>query len=337
MKLKEVIFEIKNKLKVGKIDNHSLDAELLAFEVLGIEKHHYFANPEQHVSRENYQKILKLVEQRISGKPVSKILKKREFYGYEFYINDNVLDPRADSEILIEATLNLVKKHTPENKEIELIELGVGSGCLIITLLKELEKKAFKINAFGLDISENALEVTARNYKENKALSSLNLKKASIEDSLEKSFKKNNYTTQYSMQNKEKEIAENQQYNFEKNTKQLKRSVYRANQSSFNIKKLIISNPPYIKTSDIENLQKEVKNHDPILALDGGEDGLKLYRELATNCKNYLKEDGLIVLEIGHDQKQEIIEIFENNNYQIFESHKDLGGRDRCLVFRIRV
>ena len=215
---------------------------------------------------------------------MSKIFGIKEFFSNEFIVNKNVLDPRPETELLVELTIkNLFKI---KDKKTSLLELGVGSGCLIISILLSLKKN--KVSALGVDISNKALDIADKNIKK---------------------------------------------FNLEKKLKLKKSDWFSDIHEKFDI---IISNPPYIKTSDIKNLEKEVKFYDPLIALNGGLNGLRCFERIATNAKFYLKQNGIILLEIGFGQINPVEKIFEKMGYKIFLKEKDLQGIIRVVGFKLK-
>ncbi len=210
--------------------------------------------------------------------PVSKIVGERGFWALDFKVTKDVLDPRPDSETIIESVLSYFKdKEAP----LSILDIGTGSGCLLISLLYEYKNA----KGIGVDISDKALEIA----KENGAnFNALFLKK----DFFLKDFLKD-----------------------------------------LPLCDVIVSNPPYIPTNEIENLEENVRYYDPLLALDGGIDGLDAYRSLAHSLKHLLTPGGKIFFEIGKGQEQSVTSLMQDNGYALLEERKDLAGIIRVLVF----
>jgi len=272
--------QAKQRLKGSGIVSFNIDANLLLCHTLNKSKEFIIFNPEVNISTQQSSDFEELIARRQKYEPISHILQKREFYNRDFLVTKNVLDPRADSESLIEYVLNYFR----DDKKLELLEVGVGSGCLIITILSELKNS----NAKAVDISNKAIEVA----KKNSSAHNLGGRLEIIESDL---------FTNISIEEK------------------------------FDI---IISNPPYIKSADINNLQDDVKNFEPLMALDGGEDGLDFYRRIAQESQKHLNKDGSIILEIGAGQEKEIEEIFQENGFNFINSKKDLASIIRVLHFK---
>ena len=277
MKISEALLFARQTLNSKLIDSYKIDGLILLCHVLGFSKEKVIFNPDLEIELAKEKEFLELVDRRLKFEPISHLIQKREFYKGEFFVNSDVLDPRPDSEMLIELVL---EKYSTDNN-IKILELGVGSGCLIITLLSLFENA----DGIGLDISCKALEIAKKNAEANKVLNRLKLVESDLFEKVDGEFD------------------------------------------------LIISNPPYIKSDDIGGLQNEVKNFEPILALDGGIDGLDFYHEIARKAGNFLKEDGNIIIEIGMGQRDQIIDIFAESGLKFVESKFDFGKIERILMF----
>jgi len=282
--LKDLIYDGKKILSEYGVKNALDEARLIIQKTLKKTELEFITFQKKKISSKQSNSILHNFIERTKGKPVSKIFGIKEFFSNEFIVNKNVLDPRPETELLAELTIkNLFKI---KDKKTSLLELGVGSGCLIISILLSLKKN--KVSALGVDISNKALDIANKNRKK---------------------------------------------FNLEKNLK-LKKSDWFSNiHEKFDI---IISNPPYIKTSDIKNLEKEVKFYDPLIALNGGLNGLRCFERIAANAKFYLKQNGIILLEIGFGQINPVEKIFEEMGYKIFLKEKDLQGIIRVVGFNLK-
>ena len=197
--------------------------------------------------------------------------------GLQFYVDENVLIPQPDTEILVEETIKLLK----EKQNIQILDLCTGSGCIAIAIAKYL--KSAKVIA--IDISKKALEIAQKNSKIN-------------------------------------EVEEKIQFMQSDLWQEIKKQAF----------DIIVSNPPYIETENIQKLSKQVQK-EPLIALDGGKDGLEFYRKIIKEAPNYLKEDGYLCLEIGYNQKKQIInEMLQTKDYKYIVSKKDLAGNDRVII-----
>ena len=282
--LKSLIYDGKKILSESGVKNAMDEARLIIKKTLKKTELEFITLQNKKISSKQSNLILHNFIERTKGKPISKIFGLKEFFSNEFIVNKNVLDPRPETELLVEWTIkNLFKI---KDKKISLLELGVGSGCLIISILLSLKKN--KVSALGVDISNKALDIADKNIKK---------------------------------------------FNLEKKLKLKKSDWFSEVHGKFDV---IISNPPYIKTSDIKNLDKDVKFYDPLIALNGGFKGLSCFERIATDAKFYLKQNGIILLEIGFGQINSVKKIFEEMGYKIFLKEKDLQGITRVVGFKLK-
>lgn len=253
------------------------EAESYLCEILDINKSQLFLMDD--VCDAEFEKVQEVIERLNKGEPIAKILHRANFYGRNFYVDENVLTPRQDSELLVYLADNVIKeKSSNENDcKIKVLDLCCGSGCLGLTL-KAMNRA---IDLCLIDISEKALNVAK-----------INAKSMGIVAKIEQS-----------------NMFENIRMQFD----------------------IIISNPPYIKTSDVALLEKQVKEFDPIIALDGDVDGLRFYREIAENVDKHLNESGVLLCEFGYDQAEEVKKIFDKKFLNV-KIYKDNGGNDRVVV-----
>ncbi len=263
--------------KVG-VKTSLLDSRLLLQHVLGITYEELLVSASKKVTDAENERFEELLSRRIKREPVSKILEYKDFWKYRFKTNQYTLDPRPETETLIEAVLNDYKDH---NRELKILDLGTGSGCLLITLLKEYPKAT----GLGVDISIEALKVAGENAQ-----------KLEVSDRV--NFIKGNWMHG---------IAE-----------------------KFDI---IISNPPYIKTKQIDYLADEVRLYDPKEALDGGEDGLNFYKEIVSSVESVMNKHAKVYFEIGKWQEEEVAKEIETKGFEIHEVRKDLLGIPRIISF----
>ena len=267
------LFDLRKSLK-SDFQRHGkdvVDVDFIISEVLGV-SHTELVLIEE-IADKDLNRIMKCVVKRLAGCPVNKIFERAYFYGREFKINEHVLAPRQDSEVLIDTAIRLIR----ENDLKTCLDLCTGSGCLAITVKCETG-----IEVVASDVSTRALTVAKQNAK---------LHNADIEF--------------------------------------VKSDMFEKIDGSYDI---IISNPPYIATEDIEDLDTEVKDHDPRLALDGGEFGLKFYNIIHDNLRKHLNPNGICVLEIGDEQKMLVTSLF--NDFELIASLQDMSGNDRVLVFK---
>ena len=210
------------------------------------------------------------------GIPIQYITNIQEFMKLDFYVDENVLIPQPDTEILVEEVIKYYKDTT-----CKVLDLCTGSGAIGISIAKYIEDS----NVMATDISNKALQIAKLNAEKN--------------------------LVHKKMEFVESDLFEN------------------IVQNKFNV---IVSNPPYIRTSEINKLDMQVQN-EPHIALDGGNDGLFFYRIIAKNAYKFLEESGRLFLEIGYDQKDDVIQLLQSTNmYKNIYSKKDLGGNDRIIV-----
>ena len=256
-----------------------LDARILLQHAATVPIETIYLQPELEINEEIENLYFSLIDRRAQHEPVAKIIGKKSFWESDFIVSKHTLDPRPDSEVIITAALELLPN---KNGNFKFLDLGTGSGCLLLSLLQEYKNS----NGIGSDISLEALKITTQNIK------NLSLQDRAI----------------LIQQNWADSIIEN----FD----------------------LIISNPPYIPSKEIPNLIKDVKLYDPLLALDGGVDGLDPYRYLAKQIFNILKKDAYAILEFGYGQGLYIKEIFENAGYIVHKILIDLAGIERAIIVR---
>ena len=271
----KLINEGSYKLKQSDIISYQLDSEILLSKVLNKTRENLLINLEQNIDRKNVKKFERLIHRRSLNEPMAYILKKKEFWSRNFEINNNTLIPRPETELMVEKLVYIYKQ-----KKINILDIGTGSGCILISLLSELKQS----NCIGIDISKKALKIAIKNSKKN---------------------------------------------NQKNNIKFLNRSL-----SNFYHKKfdLIVSNPPYIRTRDIKNLDRSIKYYEPKIALDGGNDGLDVIKKVIYKSKEILKVNGLLALEIGNGQLRKVSTLLLKNLYRIEHNIRDYKNNTRCLI-----
>ncbi len=273
MNLTEALNQAKQVLEQNGIDQR--EARLLLAHTLKVNKEKLPLIKE--ISLEEKDVFFDLVSKRCQGMPFAYIVGQKEFMKLKFLVNENVLIPREDTEVLVQEALDFIEKSTKPN--LTLLDLCTGSGCIAISIYKNTNKN---IEVMASDKSKEALKMAEENAKFNDANISF------IESDLFENIKQ-----------------------------------------SFDI---IVSNPPYIKTNIIDTLQKEVKDYEPKMALDGGEDGLSFYRIIIKEAKKHLNKDGILMFEIGYDQAEAVSKFFEENNYKNIKIIKDYGTNDRVVM-----
>ena len=274
MKINDLIKVGVKSLKEKEIEEPILKMRLLIASVLNRSKEYIIAHGENEIDSLKLEEIynkMKMLEEYV---PIQYITNKQEFMQLNFFVNENVLIPRSDTEILVEEIIENYK-----NKEVKILDLCTGSGWIAISLKKYIENS----KVYAIDISEEALNIAKQNAMNNET---------------DITFIKSDMFS---------------------NIKEEKFDI-------------IVSNPPYIKTEVIKKLDKEVKK-EPLIALDGGNDGLYFYKKIIEEGYKFLNEEGKIFFEIGYDQKEDIINLINNNNkYELIKTKKDLENNDRIIV-----
>lgn len=270
--------DIKSRLISAGIETADLEARILLEDIAGYSRVDLLLKRDEFVPDDVSNRISKIIERRIGGESLGRILGYRDFWQSRFYLSPDTLEPRPDTETLIETVLN--EGIRPKR----ILDLGTGTGCILLSLLQEFPDAI----GVGVDKAEGAC-ITAR---ENAARLGLENRVTILNGSWTDPL---------------------------------------PNDSKFD---LIVSNPPYIPSEEIRNLQVEVKNHDPILALDGGDDGLLPYKFLCSNLKKYLETDGIVVFEFGIGQGADITRIAEDSGATLIHIVRDLSGHERVIKFR---
>lgn len=274
--------QAKERLAAQGVDDPALDARLIVEHFSGTSRADAIARPGQVLDASVAKAIEAAISRRESGEPVHRILGFREFYGLKLELSPDTLEPRPDTETLVDMVLPFVRAVAEREGVCRILDLGTGTGAVALALLGQVENCV----AVGTDLAEGAL-LTAQQNAVRLGLGS-------------------RFTAQKS--DWFAEISE-----------------------CFH---LIVSNPPYIGSKEIDELRADVRDFDPLLALDGGADGLDAYRSIAAGSMSHLEGDGRIALEIGYDQKRLVTDIFAAAGFRLAESGRDLAGNDRVLIFQ---
>lgn len=260
-----------------------LEPMMILTHLLGVDKSYLYAYLDKKVSKDVVLEFEEKMNMLKRGVPIQYILNNKEFMGLDFYVEEGVLIPRNDTEILVEFLIEYINDR---DMNMNVLEIGVGSGAISLSLGSFCPSARIK----GIEISGDALKVANKNLNKFK-LNNVQFKQGDLFNSLE---------------NKDEKFD------------------------------IIVSNPPYISKEDIKTLDEKVKDHEPILALDGGEDGLDFYREITKESLKYLKDGGLLIYEIGYDQLKALEKILETEGFKDISSLRDYQGLDRVVmgVFR---
>ena len=282
MTIMEAIKKGMIELKNSNIESPKLKSRLLMQYVLNQTRQYIIVNDLNQISKEDEERYFVGISKLRAGVPLEHITHQREFMKLNFYINENVLIPRQDTEILVEEVINIAKRI----KNPKILDLCTGSGAIAVSLAKYLPESEIT----ATDISNKALEIAKKNAKINEVENRITF----ISSDLFTNIPEEKYD-------------------------------------------IIVSNPPYIKRNVIETLDEQVRK-EPYMALDGGLDGLDFYRKIIKNSYEYLKYHGFLCLEIGFDQKIDVIELIENEEkFENTYSKKDLFDNDRIIITQLNL
>ena len=276
MNYQELLVDASKQLKTYKFNSAKLDAELILSKILGLSREKILLNLNNKINDkvfENFNYYLKLRKQ---NRPIAHILGFKDFWKYKFKVDKNVLIPRPETELIIEQAL----KNLPKLSNKNILDIGTGSGCIIISIIKEREN----CKATAIDKSLKALKVAKLNAEMHHVLKKIKFLNIDVDK-------------------------------------------YFANKYD-----LIVSNPPYIKDSEILSLDKDVKLNEPKLALSGGKSGLNKVFKVIKKSQELLKTNGKLILEIGDKQSKEVKKYLIKNNFNQIKIFKDLSGKKRCVV-----
>ena len=280
MNIKETIKKGMIDLKINGIEEPKLKARLLMQFILNKPRQYLLVYDNEPLTLRQEVDYFKAIKKMINGVPLQHITHMQEFMKMNFYVNEDVLIPRPDTEILVEEVINIAKRINAK----KILDLCTGSGAIAISLAKYIENSEIT----AVDISKKALNVAKKNAKNNEVENQITF----IESNLFEKVKKEKYD-------------------------------------------MIVSNPPYIKKEVMKTLDREVQK-EPSIALDGGYDGLDFYRKIIDKSDEYLKFNGYLCLEIGYDQKIDVIELIENEEkYVDTYCKKDLYGNDRVIITKL--
>jgi len=278
MKVSEAIEYCYKVLESSKIPNAKLDSEIFVSSLVHLERKEILSNLSNNFENSLKVKLDELILRRIKREPLSYILQKKEFWKSDFFVNKSVLIPRPETEVLMEMILKKIKN---KSKFFDILDIGTGSGCIIISLLEELKKA----KGYGVDISKKAIDISNRNRISHNLSNRLKLIKS---DFRSQSFDK--------------------------------------------IFDIIVSNPPYIPNYQLKNLSSEIRLYEPKTALNGGIEGFDILKKVIFFSKKKLKKNGLLALEIGNNQFENIKKTLARNSFLIVDTFKNIDQDVRCLI-----
>ena len=276
MNIDSAIMEGAKTLKNNFISTSYLDSEILMAKAINKNRDYILLNPKKIICKNDLNNFKKLIKARSYREPIAYLTNKKFFWESEFFVTKDTLIPRPDTEIIVENVLNLTKYKTRLN----ILDIGVGSGCVLLSILKEKQN----FYGTGIDISRNCLNITKIN-------------------------------------------AVNLQVNG-------RLKLYKSNVDKFTLGKydLIVSNPPYIKKHKLKYLEKDVRDFEPVHALDGGLDGLLEIKKVIKKSSELIKKKGQFILEIGFDQKNKVVNLIKKEGFYINSIQKDFAKKDRCII-----
>lgn len=295
MKINELLYESIKELKENNVKDARLQAKVLMAYILKQDEQFFIVHGQDELVLEKQEEYKRAIHRIIEGLPLQYITNVQEFMKLNFYVDENVLIPQPDTEILVEEVINNCRCNVDDSlgnyevsntvRNIEILDLCTGSGAIGISLAKYIKNSKITCT----DISMKALQIAKLNAEKNLVHKNMEFILSDLFENL-----------------KERRFD------------------------------IIVSNPPYIKTEVIDRLEKSVQN-EPHLALDGGKDGLDFYRKISEVAYKFLKPKGKIYLEIGYDQKEEVIKLLESiNKYENIVCIKDLSGNDRVVIAKMR-
>ncbi|MDC1130507.1 peptide chain release factor N(5)-glutamine methyltransferase [Pelagibacteraceae bacterium] len=262
-------------LKKNKITSSQLDSELLLSKVLNKNREEILINLDQEICQNYFSTYKEFISRRSKNEPVAYILQEKEFWSKNFFVSYDTLIPRPETELMVEKLVKIFYK-----KKISILDMGTGSGCILISLLSELKKS----RGIGIDISKKALIIAKKNIEKHKMQNKIRLFNKSVDSKFYKKFD------------------------------------------------LIVSNPPYIRSLEIQRLAEDIKKYEPRIALDGGNDGLDLIKKVIYKSKDILKVKGMLALEIGNKQFRKVSKILRSNKFKTRCLVKDYRENVRCIL-----
>ena len=263
------------ELRQKKINTSILDSELLLSKILKKNREEILINLDQEICQKNLSRYKELILRRSQHEPIAYILENKEFWSKFFFVSSDTLIPRPETELMVEKLIEIFKE-----KKISILDMGTGSGCILISLLSELKNST----GVGIDISKKALEVAKKNSDKHRMKNKIKFFNKSLESKFYQKFD------------------------------------------------LIVSNPPYIKSNEIKNLKEDIRKYEPIIALDGGNDGLDLIKKIIYKTKYILKVKGMLALEIGNEQYKKVSKILIKNNFRTEHIIRDYKDNIRCII-----
>ena len=282
---RELLKEGSMQLRAAGITEADTDAWLLFSACMGLNRTEYLMRSDAVVPDDKAEEYLGKLKRRAGREPVQYIEEPAPFMGFDFYVNENVLIPRMDTEILVSEAIKRARimfSQRQHDVNFRILDMCTGSGCIAQSTYLLLKNEGCTVEVDAVDISEKALEVAR-----------INASRLGAQVKLIRGNLFENVDNKYSM---------------------------------------ILSNPPYIRTDVIADLEPEVREHEPMLALDGTADGLYFYREITDKAWEYLENNGILMYEIGYDQALEVSDMLRQKGYTDIAVIKDFAGLDRVVA-----
>jgi release factor glutamine methyltransferase len=292
------------QLRAAGVPSHTLAAELLLMHALGRDRVWIYAHPEEEISASAAEKFFTMISRRANGEPTQHLTGKQEFWGLEFEVTPDVLIPRPETEHVVEVALDRLavrelragRRQKTDGPGLQIADIGTGSGCLAIALAKELPAAAF----VATDISPAALAVARRNAERHGVTGRVHFVEANLLDK----------SGEWPLEARGKRVASCEPNHFD----------------------LIVSNPPYVGRREAVTLMREVREHEPEIALYGGEEGYELYTDLVTQAAAHLKPSGILVLELGHNSLPAVQPLLDKSTWTRVGVTNDLAEIPRVLA-----
>ena len=275
----EALQLIAQTFRAAGIDDADADARVLAGHALHLDRARLISQSDRVLEAREVNAISGLAARRLKREPVSRILGRKEFWSLALAITPDVLVPRPETETVVEGALDFVVRNGLRMEKLRILDIGTGSGALLVALLNELPNAT----GIGTDISRAALEAAQINVA---------------------------------------------QFGFESRSSLIACDMAAGVQGQFD---LVVSNPPYIARGEIASLAPEVRDYDPMMALDGGDDGLTAYRSISADAKRILAQGGRLFVEMGAGQEPAVRELFTNAGLEVGIARNDLAGTPRVL------
>ena len=341
---REALHLLKEELEKAGIQDADAESRIILEWICGIDRVSYFMDQNALISPEKAEELQEVLKKRTKRIPLQYLMRTTEFMGLPFYVDERVLIPRPDTECLVEYALELLKGMEASDKtmnELRVLDLCTGSGCIGISISKFCPDARVTL----ADISEEALEVAERNADHLHARAEL--VRGDLFEALKADMTKTGAVGR--TERTERRQAAIEKAGRTERTERRQAAIEEAGRTEAEeanrVKAaesrkvcrfhMIVSNPPYIPTGTIGTLMPEVKDYEPVLALDGKEDGLAFYRRIISEAGDYLYPGGWLLFEIGMDQGEDLRKLFEQAGYRDVTVRQDLAGLDRIAAGRL--